>query len=297
MTISYRVIVGKRLLADEIKAVEVIIQAVFSEIDDLFNNWNPKSEISRLNRLKEHVKVPISSKMYDFLGQVEGIVTLTKGLFDPTIHPLYELWKSKLQGGSIPTSTEIKALSPAVGWDKIHFQDQIFFKDHDKTSLDLGGIAKGHCVDLIVERLINAKFSDLYVEWGGEIRTSGQHPDHRPWRVFISRLGDRNRQRGIGEVDLVNVALATSGDYLQNWSVNIDGKRVSYSHIIDPRTYYPLRMAHGSIASASIMAPSCAMADGIATAVMLLDNVGEAEIWIKQLQKQYPVYECWLHSR
>jgi thiamine biosynthesis lipoprotein len=93
------------------------------------------------------------------------------------------------------------------------------------------------------------------------------------------------------------MALATSGDYLQNWSVKIDGKRVAYSHIIDPRSYSPLLMSNSSIASASIMTPSCALADSIATAVMMLKDADEGELWIKQLEEQMPLSGYWLFSR
>ncbi len=297
MTIAYRVVIAKDLSSQEHALVRKIIQNVFSEIDLIFNNWNPLSEISKLNQLKADVKEPLSSEMYKFLLQAGSLVELTNGLFDPTIQPIYQLWKSKLQKGNIPDSKEISLILPAIGWDKVHYDNAIFFKDHDKTSIDLGGIAKGHCVDLLTEKLNKAGFLNIYVEWGGEVRASGCHPDNRPWKVFISRLGDVDPNNGIAKVDIINTALATSGDYLQYWSVKIDGKRVSYSHIIDPRSYQPLRLTRRSIASASIMASNCAMADGIATAAMLLENVEEAENWYNELKKKAPLHGCWFLSR
>lgn len=282
---------------EEAQSIEENIKAVFNEIDQTYNNWNPHSEISRLNQLKAHFKVPLSSAMQDFLSRTGILVKLTNGLFDPTIQPLHALWKRKLQRGEIPSRDEIELLLPAIGWDKIHFEEQTFFKEHDLVSMDFGGIAKGHCIDLIAERLLAAGYRNFYVEWGGEIRASGKHPENRAWRVFISRLGDPNRENGIGEIELIDTALATSGDYLQNWSVKIDGKRVSFSHIIDPRTSHPLPITRSSIASASILAPSCEMADAIATAVMLQNDVEDGKAWFIQLQEQLPLFDCWLHSR
>ena len=49
--------------------------------------------------------------------------------------------------------------------------------------------------------------------------------------------------------------------------VEIDGKR--YSHVIDPRTGYPV--ANG-VVSVSIIADSCTFADGLATAVMVMGH-------------------------
>jgi thiamine biosynthesis lipoprotein len=58
-------------------------------------------------------------------------------------------------------------------------------------------------------------------------------------------------------------AFATSGDYRNN--VVRDGVR--YSHVIDPRTGRPVT---NRVVSASIRAPDCTLADGLATAVMVM---------------------------
>jgi thiamine biosynthesis lipoprotein len=66
-----------------------------------------------------------------------------------------------------------------------------------------------------------------------------------------------------GVVELRNMAMATSGDYRNYFEV--DGK--TYSHIIDPRTGYPVM---NGVVSVSITAATCAFADGLATAVMVM---------------------------
>ncbi|MGD8298349.1 MAG: FAD:protein FMN transferase, partial [Desulfobacterales bacterium] len=64
-------------------------------------------------------------------------------------------------------------------------------------------------------------------------------------------------------VDLHNKAFATSGDY-RNFFV-VDGVR--YSHIIDPRTGYPVT---NGVVSVTIIADTCTFADGLATAIMVM---------------------------
>ena len=64
-------------------------------------------------------------------------------------------------------------------------------------------------------------------------------------------------------VELENMGFATSGDY-RNF-IQIEGKR--YSHIIDPRSGWPV---DNGIVSVSILADTCAMADGLATAIMVM---------------------------
>jgi thiamine biosynthesis lipoprotein len=64
-------------------------------------------------------------------------------------------------------------------------------------------------------------------------------------------------------VAITGGAMATSGDY--RIFFELDGVR--YSHVIDPRTGYPVS---NRVVSVSILAADCTFADGLATAVMVL---------------------------
>ena len=83
-----------------------------------------------------------------------------------------------------------------------------------------------------------------------------------------------------------NQSIATSGDYLQAWTV--DG--TTYTHIIDPITKKPLEVTPGSITSATIVAKSCTFADGLATALMLFHTAKEAA----ELASALPEVRCWV---
>lgn len=296
MTINYRIVIGMPLSQVQQQSIQQIISSTFSEIDAIYNKWNPNSELSKLNRLKAKQTVTLSPLLARFLQQVQQIVTISEGRFDPTIEPLQQLWKQKLQQGIEPTNEEIASITPAIGWDKVHFDDGIFYKDHDLTSLDLGGIAKGYCVDLLVERLNAAGYPNLFVDWGGEIRTSGKHPDNRPWHIFISRLGDTDPTHAIAQLDLIDQAIATSGDYIQNWTV-AGNNPTTYFHIFDPKTARPIMMSDSSIASASVLAPTCLLADGLATAAMMFPSIAEATLWTEKVTSQMPDVQFWLLSR
>ncbi len=155
---------------------------------------------------------------------------------------------------------------PAFG-EAFHLEENCFWKEKNETKLDLGGVAKGYGVDLILERLQENGFHNIYVEWGGEIRVAGRHPANRPWKIAI--LGGE-------EMELNDEAIATSGSYQQNWI--IDG--VLYTHITDPKTQKPL--TNPPITSASVRTPTCMEADAIATALMLIPSIKKAEDWAAQ---------------
>jgi FAD:protein FMN transferase len=300
MTIAYRILIGLPLTPTDKNSISKIIFETFNEVNQIYNKWNPDSELSRLNQLKAGVRVPLSGELLKLILLTDEIVRLTEKRFDPTIEPLQALWKEYLEKGQTPSPAEIESIAQVIGWSKIHYEEGLFFKDYDATSLDLGGIAKGYCVDLLVERLNKAGFANVFVEWGGEIRASGEHPDQRPWNIFISRLGDTNPENAIAILSLQNQAIATSGDYLQNWTIKDEGddsSTMTYFHVIDPFTLHPRKVTSLSVASASVVANSCAWADGLATAAMMFSNAQEAQAWADEIQSRWPKISFWIISR
>lgn len=293
MTINYRIMIGQSLNDEEITLTEILINDTFQEINLIYNKWNPASEISYINQLPPGSQHVLSPGLHDLFQQTNQIVVLTQGRFDPTIKPLQDLWKTKLEKGEIPSQEEINSLQAITGWHHLHFDSGILTKDHPAVQVDLGGIAKGLCVDLLVQRLNAKGYPHVYVEWGGEIRASGHHPAQRPWTIYISRLGDNDPTHAIATIPLNNQAIATSGDYMQYWTI----KSTTYSHIIDPKSGTPLTVHPGSIASASIVADSCLVADALATAVMLFDNENEAKEWLEQVKETYPSLAFWIVPR
>jgi len=298
MTMPYRILVGKTLSDEETEQVKQIIAQKFAEANQIYNNWNPDSEISQLNRMKAGEKRKISPVLETLFSHSQKVVEITNGLFDPTINPLQLLWKASLEKEEEPSAEKIKELTPAIGWKNVHFSNGEFFKDFDETSLDFGGIAKGFLVDQLTEALNQAHYPDLFVEWGGEIRASGKHPEGRSWMVFISRLGDSNQENAIATLQLDDQSIATSGDYHQYWVIKgANSKPVTYFHIIDPRTLKPLVSKTGSIASASVLAKDCWFADGLATAASIFDSADDAEDWAKQIQEKCPDVDFWFITR
>lgn len=295
MTINYRILIGDDLDPNQRIQIQQIIADTFTEIDSVYNKWNPKSEISQLNQLQAGQTKELSQQLFAFLNRINHFVELSHGKFDPTIEPMQQLWKEYLEKNSIPNPQEIESLKPAIGWDKIKFDNGVFQKTDSRTMLDFGGIAKGYCVDLLVERLRDTGFKNLFVEWGGEIRTLGLHPSGRPWSIYISKLGDNNPNHAIAQLNLIDQAIATSGDYYQNWTIHLeDGQTKTYCHIFNPTTLSPIEIKSGSVASASLLADDCLTADTLAKVLMLFETSEEAHTWAKTIQEKYPEMSFWI---
>ena len=285
MTVPYRISIGKNLTSIEKMDVHSILEATLQEIDNSLNNWNPQSEVSLLANLKFLETKKISPFLDHFLTRVDALVEISNFFFDPTISTLYQCWKKCL-----PSQQQILSLTQAVGWEKVHHQKGIFWKDHSDLCLDFCGIAKGYAVDLIAERLKGAGYSDFLVDWGGEMKASGKHPKGRAWTVAIAPVSfDQKRLL----VPLEDMAIATSGDTFQHWKY--EGK--IYSHLINPKTSYPIEVREDSIASVTVVAKECLVADALASLLMLFPTKEEAKAVGNTLKKKFPELQFWIQTR
>lgn len=291
MTIDYCITIGRVLSDKEQIPLKQIIQATFQEVNDIYNPWNENSEISLLNKTKKHIKTKISPQLKSLLLLCDHLVTLTQGHFDPTINALRLLWYAKLNNNTIPTKQEIERCQQTTGWHNIHIEDDIFSKDTDETSIDLCAIAKGLCVDLLAERLNEAGFNNIIVDWGGEIRATGKHPSGRSWYVGIRDPLQNNSL--ITGVDLINQAIATSGDYFQQWPITMENDTTTiFSHIIDPTMGKAL--SQQPITSVTVLNKSCALADALATAIMTFQSQDDAKKWLAEMLNNDDETKVWI---
>lgn len=275
MTMPYRIAIGKELTDVEQKAVSKTLEKTFLEAHETFDNWNPKSEVSRLNAAAANTLLPLSPPLQQLLALCHEIVYLSGGRFDPTIEPLAKIWRHS----PAPPASQLRTACDALGWHHISIHNGIFKKDCSATALDLCAISKGFCIDQIAERLQAMGYDDFLVEWAGEMRASGHHPDNRDWTAQINpNLLVQNQP--IAPIHLRNNAIATSSQQL----------------IIDPLTASPLEKTEQSIAFAAVIAPTCALADALATAAVLFHSRKEAESWAQEVVDIYPDVSFWILS-
>jgi thiamine biosynthesis lipoprotein len=102
------------------------------------------------------------------------------------------------------------------------------------------------------------------IELGGEVIARGRKPNNQPWKIGIDQpLENADERKLQAIVPLVNKAMATSGNYRQFYVQN----GIKYAHTINPKTGYPV--TH-SLLSATVITNDCALADGYATAFMVM---------------------------
>jgi len=238
--------------------------AAFREVEDALSIYREESRISELNRLAGKKAVGVDARTFKVLRKAIEFNRLTGGAFDITVAPVLELWgfgRNKERG--VPGESKLKKALMLVGSDKILLDEKAHTVrfGFPGMKIDLGGIAKGYAIDEAVKALKNAGVKAALVNAGGDIYALGKKGKDG-WVTGIAH--PRRRGRILAKLKLANKAIVTSGDYEKYFI--LAGQR--YSHIINPKTGYPVKQNFP--VSVTVLAEDCITADALATAVFVL---------------------------
>jgi len=259
-------IVAKGVSSAGRHTLAAMIEDLLTGVDRLMSTYDPESELSRFNRHSSTEAFAVSPETFEVLRVALEVSELTGGAFDVTVGPLVAAWGfgATDRVPAPPQPEELAALRQRVGYRLLELDpaSRSVVKRHPETECDLSAVAKGYGVDAVARGLVERGYTDFLVEVGGETKARGEREGGGPWRVAIERP-EPARRSIFKVVELENRALATSGDYRSYYEK--DG--VMLSHLIDPRSGRPI--AHG-LASVSVVHPSAAHADALATGLGVL---------------------------
>lgn len=241
------------------RAAEIVYQE-FKRLNDIFNTYDLNSEVSRLNMT---VLEPFqaSEDLIAILKLSREITELTNGSFDVSQGVLYKFWKGLIDKGSLarlPSEELIEGIKNLGGMEEIeiNFDTKIVNINKRGVIIDLGAIAKGYMVDQALAKLRAAGITSALINAGGDMYALGLN-NKQSWKVGIR--DPQEAESLLTTLELTNKAVATSGNYEQFFEHQ--GK--VYSHLIDPRSGYPVS---NDIVSVSVISSSCAISDSLATA-------------------------------
>jgi thiamine biosynthesis lipoprotein len=250
---------------------QAAIQAELDRIVALFSHWDPRSELSRLNAAPAGFWA-VSEPFWELLNRCMDIADDTNGAVDPTLGALVDLWgfgppgprpaDSFGLGLTIPFEEEIQAARAVSGWGRLRLhRDARAVQQMGGMRLDLSGLAKGHAVDVVSDRLTALGATAHLVEIGGELRGAGVRPDLMPWWVELQQGPGAPTPRTMA--GLFDQAVATSGDWIRAFEAH--GRR--YGHTLNGRTGRPVE---NGVASVTVFADTAFRADGMATALTVM---------------------------
>lgn len=232
--------------------------------------FRPDSEVQTINREAFARAVPVEPRLFALVQQAVRLSGETAGAFDITSGPLSKVWGFSRRAGAWPAPQELAAARERVGSHLLELNpaDLTVRFRQPGVEINLGAIGKGYALDRCAERLAADGVAN-YVLHGGlsSILARGRRRSGdggTGWRVGLNH--PLKPELPLAELRLRDQAMGTSGD--ANQFFHYRGRR--YGHVLDPRTGEPAQ----GVLSATVLAPTAAEADALATAFFVLGADG-----------------------
>lgn len=242
------------------------ITAVMRAVDMSLSPFEKASVVSAVNAGQD---VRADAMLCDIIGLSQRVCSISSGAFDPTVAPLVNLWGFGYRDvvADIPDSAAIALALGSVGVRECRVDSGMrVHKKSPDTEFNFSAIAKGYGVDMIAGMLRRNGCSDYMVEVGGEIALDGDGPSGDGWNIQIDAPVEDTSAPGTNRLTTINLTgrcIATSGNY-RNHRPTSQGE---VGHTISPVTGMPVS---SSTLSATVLASTTALADALATAMMVM---------------------------
>jgi thiamine biosynthesis lipoprotein len=232
------------------------IATLFEAQERRFSRFREDSELSALNRATGPVHP--SDELFDALVRASVYSSLTRGAFDCTLGAaLVDAgYDRSFERGRLDRAARASAAPRPRGSLRLDPRRREVERT-PATTLDLGGMIKGHTADLAATLLPPCAAVDA----GGDAVLRGAGPDGEGWLVEVEDPFDA--ERTILTLRIRDAAVATSAANRRTWRV---GDRAMH-HLFDPRTGEPAR---SDLAQVTVVARTAELAEVLAKAVFIL---------------------------
>jgi len=265
-----------------------ITDVVAHEVTRIEHKYSRYRDSSLLQRINRGGTVQVDSETAQLLDYANQLFQLSEGRFDITSGVLRRAWH--FDGSSnIPSKNDVKALLPFIGWDKVMWNTHApQIKLAKGMEIDFGGIGKEYAADRAAYSILalltsqssivtdnTAQNTSVLINLGGDLSVTGPRTNGEGWQVGIGATlpPQKGAQTGPPPVGTLHPSsppsftvthggIATSGD--AHRFLEKDGVR--YSHVIDPRTGWPVV---GAPASVTVHADTCTDAGMLSTLALL----------------------------
>lgn len=264
------------LASDEAARLCAIGEAEARRIEAKFTRYRPTGIVHAINSA-QGAPVACDTETAGLIAYAERLHAMSGGAFDITSGVLRRVWH--FDGSDrLPDPDAVQALRPLVGWDKVGWRDGTITLPPG-MEIDLGGLCKEYAVDRVAQAIAAQTPAPVLVSFGGDLRATAPKAGGK-WLIAIEKP-DGEDGAVDGALAIGRRAIATSGDARR--FLLRDGLR--YSHILDPRTLWPVE---GPPRAITVAAATCLEAGTLSTLAML--QGGAAETFL-----QTQGIEAWVH--
>jgi thiamine biosynthesis lipoprotein len=238
--------------------------SIFNSLDSSLSIYKLYTLISKFNNEKRGVILDFHLK--NVVQKALQVSEDSKGIFDITVMPLVNIWGFGPDGNiSVqPTRRTIDSILGFVGYKKLKLEGDSLIKLHSKTTIDVNGIAQGYSVDVIADYFDLLEITNYLVEVGGEIRVKGRkQPGNEVMKIGIEAPSENKFRDAVilKAIGLKEGAVTTSGKYRKFY----ESGNIKRSHLIDPRTGFPLK---NEMVSVTVYAQDAITADAYDNVLM-----------------------------
>jgi len=234
--------------------------ATIRHIEDQMSLFNPASALVRLNR--DGVLRQPHPDLVAVLELAQSVSRRSQGAFDATVQPLWAVFEAAARAGALPSPADVAKAQALVGWQQLAVSASEIRLRQSGMGVTLNGIAQGFAADRVRAGLQARGIRHALVNTG-EWAALGNPDAARPWLLGLA--DPRHEDALLARLALDGRSVATSAD--NECSFSADHR---HHHIFDPHTGY----SPTEIASVTVAAPSCALADALTKVMFVAEFEG-----------------------
>ena len=242
-------------------AIDAGIEEI-KRIEELISSWDANSQTSAIIRNAGIKPVTVDQELFNLIRRSLKISALTHGAFDISFASIDNIWRFDGKMNSLPDSSTVAASVKKINYKNILLDSDnrtVFLKEKG-MKIGFGAIGKGYAANKALEIMLKMGLNGALVNASGDLISWGKDEGGKDWKIGI--MNPKEKDKIFSWLTIGETAVVTSGNYEK--FVVIDGK--TYSHIIDPRTGYPVK----GLSSVTIICPNAELADALATSVFVL---------------------------
>ncbi len=246
---------------------ENALEAAEETILSLEADLDPEAEGSSVYMLNQNAgtAVAVSEDCFNIMSTALDVFRETGGALDPGLYPIIKAWGFISGDYRVPSQTELDSLLAQMDTASILLDEESMTVTLPAgTEVSFGAAAKGYTAQRVLDIMAEAGVESAIVSLGGNVQTLGDtKPDGSQWTVAVIDPNDTGSY--VGLLYTGQAAVVTSGGYQRYFEE--DG--VTYIHILDPETGYPV---DNDLLSITVVTDDGTRADALSTALFVLGS-------------------------